>query len=128
MGGRGGPPWLIRRERVIRVKVRLYGALARYGLGDRKPEFFLDLDDDSTVDALAGRLGLPRSLVRMRVVNGAAVDFAHPLATGDEILLAPAASGGSASRPGTWARRSGAGSYRFARRSRQPGTRPGHRR
>lgn len=55
----------------------------------------MDVADGATITTIVETLGLPTGLARLRVVNGALVDPEYSLNAGDDLLLAPAASGGT---------------------------------
>ncbi len=80
----------------MRVRVRLFGALAPYrpATAPGTGSFDFEVAEGVSVAALIECLGAPAALARVCAVNGTIVERAAVLAAGDEVTLVPAASGG----------------------------------
>lgn len=83
---------------MIRVEVRLYGALRRHRPGDAPGAphlpFAVTLPPESTVDSLSLQLGIPDGFVSAAAVNDEAVESGVRLRDGDRVSLFPPSAGG----------------------------------
>lgn len=78
----------------MQVTVRLWGPLARYAEERGGPEFTLEVEEGTTVEALLVNLGVPREYVSMVSVNGTKAARDRLLAGGDVVHVLPLVAGG----------------------------------
>lgn len=81
---------------MIRVGVRLYATLRRYGphLPVGTP-WIAEVEDGATLEDLIGRLGLPAGELKLAFVNGRGQEVSSRLRAGDEVGLFPPIAGAS---------------------------------
>lgn len=80
----------------MEIQVRLYATLGRYRPAETPGwgAFPWETAAGATPARVAQELGIPPGLLRVCAVNGETVAPTHALAAGDQLALAPAASGG----------------------------------
>ena len=86
---------------MIRVAVRLYATLRRYGpdlpVGT---SWIAEVEDGATLGDLIGRPSLPAGELKLAFVSGRSQELGSRLRAGDEVGLFPPIAGGSGSPGG----------------------------
>ena len=77
----------------MKVDVRLFAFLAKYGPGGRE-HFSVDLEDGATVGQLIDRFAFPSDVRLLAVVNGQAGEQTQRLEDGDEVFIFTPVAGG----------------------------------
>jgi sulfur carrier protein ThiS len=78
----------------MRVKVRLYTILKKYGEGKIDGDGSIDLPDRATLKGLQSYLSIPDKKGKVFIVNGAPKDAAYTLHEGDEVKILAFIGGG----------------------------------
>jgi len=79
----------------MKVTVKLYATLARYGQGERAgAPFTMDLSENATLQKLVEILKIPPEETRIMFVNGIIQEFVYILKDGDEVGIFPPIGGG----------------------------------
>ena len=76
----------------MRVKVRLFGELIKYG--PAKEEFWMDVSSGSTVQDIIDELNIPKNEIWFVTVEGVHVNYEHVLNEKDEIMIFEPVLGG----------------------------------
>jgi len=74
----------------MRVKIRLFATLRKFGLEEQEVE----LPENATIDDAINLLNLPKEIPLLKIVNGEHRPPKHPLKDGDELALFPPIAGG----------------------------------
>lgn len=79
----------------MRVTVKLYATLTRYGRGERAgTPFIIKLSENATLLELIDQLKIPPEETRVVFVNGIIQEFEYILKDGDDVGIFPPIGGG----------------------------------
>ena len=78
----------------MKLKIRLYATLRRYGNPDKEGMVEVDFSDGMTIEKVFALLDIPPAEVKLAMVNGRSAEFGDTLSVEDRIGLFPPVGGG----------------------------------